>query len=37
MKKISQEEEENNDIDSYENLSWVPITNIIDLEKFEYE
>ena len=37
MKKISQEEEENNEIDSYENLYWVPITNIIDLEKFEYE
>ena len=37
MKKISQGEEENDDIDSYENLSWVPITNIIDLEKFEYE
>ena len=38
MKKKSLEDDEDiNDIDSYENLIWVPIINIIDLEKFEYK
>ena len=36
MKKRSAEEETEN-LDSYENLIWVPVINIIDLEKYEYE
>ena len=36
MKKRSAEEETEN-LDSYENLIWVPAINIIDLEKYEYE
>ena len=30
-------DEEISEIDSYENLIWVPVINIIDIEKFEYE
>ena len=37
MKKKNHEKEENYDIDSYENLIWVPIISIIDLENFDYE
>ena len=38
MKKKNHEKEEDNfDADSYENLIWVPIIHIIDLENFEYE
>ena len=36
-KKTIDKNDEVNDIDSYENLIWVPIINIIDLEKFEYK
>ena len=35
--KSKNSEEEDNDMDSYENLNWVPITDIIDFEKFQYE
>ena len=37
MKKKNHEKEENYDIDSYDNLIWVPIISIIDLENFDYE
>ena len=36
MKKRNSDEEIENS-DSYENLVWVPVINIIDFEKFEYE
>ena len=35
-KKTSDEDDEISDIESYENLVWVPTLNIIDLEKFDY-
>ena len=35
-KKTSEEDDEISDIESYENLVWVPTLNIIDLEKFDY-
>ena len=35
-KKTSNEDDEISDIESYENLVWVPTLNIIDLEKFDY-
>ena len=35
-KKKSVEDDEISDIESYENLVWVPTLNIIDLEKFDY-
>ena len=37
LRKKNLEEEDNENIDSYENLIWVPIINIIDLEKFDYK
>ena len=37
LMKRKSTDEEISEIDSYDNLLWVPVINIIDIEKFEYE
>ena len=37
LMKKKNTDEEISEIDSYDNLLWVPVINIIDIEKFDYE